>query len=122
MLANRGFLLCRSNRDGAPACPVVSDALLEQRLVILEHLHCDPEFDRHAVGFAVVGSFGEPVFDRADERERGFAPRSQFGPQSGDAAASDVVIVRVDQLELQSAEALPRVELVVQDDEAKRVE
>ena len=54
-------------------------ALLEQRLVILEHLHCDPELDRHAVRLAVVGGFGELVFDRADERERGFAPRPQLG-------------------------------------------
>ena len=114
----RGFLLCRPRGDGHPHSRHACDALLEQRLIILEHLHCDAEFDRHAVCLAVVGGFGELVFDRADERERGFAPRPQFGPQSGDAAAPGVVIVRVDQLVLQGAEALPRVELVVQDDEA----
>ena len=41
----------------------VSDAPLEQHPVIPEHLHRHPEFDRHAAGFAVVGSLGELVFD-----------------------------------------------------------
>lgn len=69
----RGFLLCRPRGDGYPHSRHACDVLLEQRLVILEHLHRHPEFDRHAIGFAVVGGFGEPVFDRTDERERGFA-------------------------------------------------
>lgn len=56
----------------------VSDALLKQRLVIPEHLHRHPELDRHAVRLAVVCGFGEPVFDGADERESGFAPRPQL--------------------------------------------
>ena len=63
----------------------VSDAPLEQRPVIPEHLHRHPEFDRHAAGFAVVGSLGELVFTFAAACPGRSAPRT---PDTADICAA----------------------------------
>ena len=91
---------------------------MKQLPIIQQHLHGHTQLRGHHPRIALVHRLGHAVIHRTDQRQRGLPTATALAFDSVLAAASGVVMSGVYELVAQCAAALPRVELVVQDDEA----